>query len=98
MKDLTISLTDQPGSLAALGEATGRAGINMEGACAYVEDGKAVAHICVDDADAARRALREAAVAAFRRKSQPRGLWRQTARRVPHKYLRALERGLGDLR
>src|SRR6266511_4367309 len=60
MKDLTISLTDQPGSLAALGEATGRANINMEGACAYVEDGKAVAHICVDDADGARRALKEA--------------------------------------
>src|SRR6266545_3718286 len=47
MKDLTISLTDQPGSLAALGEATGRANINIEGACAYVEDG-------------ARRALKEA--------------------------------------
>ena len=60
MKDLTISLTDRPGSLAALGEATGRASINMEGACAYVEDGKAVAHICVDDADGARRALTEA--------------------------------------
>lgn len=62
MKDLTISLTDQPGSLAALGEATGRANINIEGACAYLEDGKAVAHICVDDADRARRALTEAGV------------------------------------
>jgi hypothetical protein len=60
MKDLTVSLTDQPGSLAALGEAAGRANINIEGACAYVEDGKAVVHICVDDADGARRALREA--------------------------------------
>jgi hypothetical protein len=46
MKDLTISLTDQPGSLAALGEATGRANINIERACAYLEDGRAVAHIC----------------------------------------------------
>src|SRR5262249_24924707 len=60
MKDLTISLTDQPGSLAALGEATGRANVNIEGACAYVEYGRAVAHICVDDADGARRALTEA--------------------------------------
>jgi hypothetical protein len=60
MKDLTISLSDQPGSLAALGEATGRANVNIEGACAYIEDGKAVAHICVDDADGARRALTEA--------------------------------------
>lgn len=57
MKDLTISLSDQPGSLAALGEATGGANINIEGACACVEDGKAVAHICVEDADGARRAL-----------------------------------------
>src|SRR6266545_4491176 len=32
MKDLTISLTDQPGSLAALGEAAGRANINIDGA------------------------------------------------------------------
>jgi hypothetical protein len=60
MKDLTISLADQPGSLAALGEATGRANINIEGACAYIEDGRAVAHICVDEADRARRALEEA--------------------------------------
>ena len=60
MKDLTISLEDQPGSLAALGEATGRANVNIEGACAYVEDGKAVAHLCIDDADGARRALTEA--------------------------------------
>ena len=32
----------------------------MERVCAYVEDGKAVAHICVDDADGARRALIDA--------------------------------------
>jgi hypothetical protein len=33
---------------------------DIEGACAYVEGGRAVAHICVEDADGARRALREA--------------------------------------
>lgn len=59
MKDLTISLTDRPGALAALGESTGRANINIEGACSYIEDGKAVAHICVEDAEGARRALME---------------------------------------
>jgi hypothetical protein len=59
MKDLTISLSDQPGSLAALGEATGAANINIEGACAYLEDGRPVAHICVEDANGARRALME---------------------------------------
>ncbi len=61
MKDLTISLTGQPRALAALGESTGRANINIEGACAYVEDGKVVAHICVEDADGARRFHRTAA-------------------------------------
>jgi hypothetical protein len=31
MKDLTITLEDSPGRLADLGEATGGAGINIEG-------------------------------------------------------------------
>ena len=31
MKDLTVSLEDRPGTLADLGEALGKAGINIEG-------------------------------------------------------------------
>ena len=31
MKDLTVVLEDRPGELARLGEATGAAGINIEG-------------------------------------------------------------------
>jgi hypothetical protein len=57
MKDLTIMLDDTPGSLAALAEAMGSAGVNIEGICAFAENGRAVAHLCVDDARGARRAL-----------------------------------------
>jgi hypothetical protein len=34
VKDLTITLEDRPGRLADLGEATGKAGVNIEGMCA----------------------------------------------------------------
>jgi hypothetical protein len=62
MKDLTVSLENQPGRLADLGEATGRAGINLEGVCGTTEGGQAVIHILVDDADATRAALSEAGI------------------------------------
>jgi hypothetical protein len=60
MKDLAVSLSDTPGALAAVGEALGGANVNIEGVCVYVADGGAVAHVCVDDAVSARRALDEA--------------------------------------
>ena len=60
MKDLTVIMDDQPGKLADLGEATGRAGINIAGLCAMVGDGKGFIHILVDDGAAASTALREA--------------------------------------
>jgi hypothetical protein len=62
MKDLTVIMEDQPGKLADLGEATGRAGINIAGLCAMVGDGKGFIHILVEDADAARAALEEAGI------------------------------------
>ena len=62
MKDLTVIMEDQPGKLADLGEATGRAGINIAGLCAMVGDGKGFIHILVDDVDAARKALDEAGI------------------------------------
>jgi hypothetical protein len=40
MKDLTVSLEDRPGTLADLGEALGKAGINIEGMCAVARDGR----------------------------------------------------------
>jgi hypothetical protein len=57
MKDLTVIMDDQPGKLADLGEATGKAGINIEGLCAMVGDGKGFIHLLVEDAEGARKAL-----------------------------------------
>jgi hypothetical protein len=62
MKDLTVIMDDQPGKLADLGEATGKAGINIAGFCAMVGDGKGFIHILVDDTAAAREALEEAGI------------------------------------
>ena len=62
MKDLTVIMDDQPGKLADLGEATGRAGVNIEGLCAMVGDGKGFIHILVEDGRAARSALDAAGI------------------------------------
>ena len=58
--DLAVELNDRPGTLAALGEALGKAGVNIDGICGVPAGGKAVVHILVDDASAARRALQQA--------------------------------------
>jgi hypothetical protein len=56
-KDLTVMLEDRPGALADLGEATGKAGINIDGMCGVLSEGTGVIHILVEDAEATRRAL-----------------------------------------
>ena len=56
-KDLTIHLGDHPGSLAKVGEALGKAGVNIDGICGVTVQGKGVIHILVADAAKARRAL-----------------------------------------
>jgi len=58
-KDLTVVLEDRPGTLADMGEALGKAGINIDGLCGFPCQGKGVIHILVEDAAAARRALEE---------------------------------------
>jgi hypothetical protein len=62
--DLTVVLEDRPGELARLGEATGRAGVNLLGMCALTGEGRGYIHILVPDekVDAARAALEEAAM------------------------------------
>jgi hypothetical protein len=55
--DLTVGLTNQPGTLMRASDALGRAGVNIEGACGYVCDGQGVFHVLVEDADRARSAL-----------------------------------------
>jgi hypothetical protein len=61
-KDLTIVLQDRPGELARLGEATGSAGVNIQGMCAMTGEGRGVIHLLFDDDQAgrARHALEEA--------------------------------------
>ena len=59
MKDLTVNLEDRHGRLADLGEATGNAGINIEGICGVAAGLRAV-HVLVDDEAAARAALSDA--------------------------------------
>jgi hypothetical protein len=60
--DLTVILEDQPGKLADLGEATGSAGINIEGFCGVPVEGRGLIHILVEDAAAAREALEGAGI------------------------------------
>jgi hypothetical protein len=62
MKDLTVIMDDRPGKLAELGEATGKAGVNIEGLCAMVGDGKGLIHILVQDEETAKTALSEAGI------------------------------------
>ncbi len=56
-KDLTVTMEDQPGSLARVGEALGIAGINIEGICGMTVKDQAFIHILVEDAVKARRVL-----------------------------------------
>jgi len=61
-RDLTVVLQDRPGELARLGQATGQAGLNIQGMCAITGEGKGVIHLLFDDNDTttARNALEEA--------------------------------------
>jgi hypothetical protein len=52
--DLTVVLTDEPGELAKLGEATGTAGVNIEGMCAFTGEGRGIIHLLVADGAAGR--------------------------------------------
>jgi hypothetical protein len=62
MHDLTIVLKNSPGTLAAMGEALGRAGVSIEGGGAWVVDGRGIAHFLFEDATAARTALESAGI------------------------------------
>lgn len=60
--DLKVVLEDRPGTLADLGEALGRAGVNIMGGCGVACDGPGEIHVLVEDAAAARRALQDAGI------------------------------------
>jgi hypothetical protein len=54
--NLTVVLRDEPGQLASLGEATGAAGVNIEGLCAFTGEGRGIIHLLIGD-DAVDRAV-----------------------------------------
>lgn len=58
--DLCVGLVNQPGTLLRATDALGRAGVNIEGASAFVCDGQGVYHVLVADREQARRALMDA--------------------------------------
>ncbi|MFO8036064.1 MAG: ACT domain-containing protein [Anaerolineales bacterium] len=57
LKDLSVLLEDKPGALAKLGEALGKAEINIEGVAGMTVVDRGVIHLLVEDAPKARRAL-----------------------------------------
>ena len=61
-KDLLVTLEDQPGEGARLGEALGNAGVNIEGLCAIMEGGTGAVHVLVEDVTGAKTALEGAGI------------------------------------
>jgi hypothetical protein len=61
-KDITVSLEDRPGTLADLGEALGKAGVNIEGICGLGVEGRGIIHVLVEDAAKAKQALEGAGI------------------------------------
>ena len=60
MKDLTVVLKHEPGTLADMGESLGKMGINIEGLCGFPLKNEAFIHILVEDETTTRWALEEA--------------------------------------
>lgn len=60
MFDLEITLGNEPGQLAAMGETLGQAGISVEGGGMFLVEDQGVAHFLFDDGPAARSVLEKA--------------------------------------
>jgi hypothetical protein len=60
--DLTVTLKDEPGELARVGEALGSAGVNIEGFVGLGVGGRGIIHLLVGDAAPAREALESAGI------------------------------------
>jgi hypothetical protein len=58
--DLIVGLVNRPGTLLQATDALARAGLNVDGACGYVSEGRGVYHLLVEEAERARRALLDA--------------------------------------
>ena len=57
LKDLTVAVPDQPGTLAHIADAIGSAGINIEAFSGDSVEGTAVLHLLVEDSRAVRAIL-----------------------------------------
>jgi len=58
--DLTIILEDRPGTGAEVCEALGKAGVNIDGHCAFACEGVGILHILVEDPVNARKIVENA--------------------------------------
>ena len=61
-RDLTIVLENRTGTLADMGEALGKAGINIEGMCEFPNEKQGIVHILVRDDVSARSVLEAAGI------------------------------------
>src|SRR2546426_12747580 len=63
-KDLTVVMEDRMGQLAMLGEALGKAKVNVLGGCGITSMGRGTIHLLFDDkaVDAAKRAFQQAGI------------------------------------
>ncbi len=59
-RELTVTLPDKPGQLAAFADALGKAGVNIESLVATTAGGKGTVRFIASDVAAAKRALRGA--------------------------------------
>lgn len=64
MTEFVVHMDNRPGMLASLTEVLAAAGVNIEALAAFGFDGEGLVRLVVDDAHLARRALREAGLAA----------------------------------
>ena len=62
--DISVILEDRPGTLARMGEVLGQAGINIDGMCGFLVEGKGEIHILVRNGSAARKVLDNAGIIA----------------------------------
>jgi hypothetical protein len=68
MFDIELRMRNEPGELARMGEALGRAGVSVEGGGMFLVDEVGVAHFLVADDQAALTALQAAGVAVAARR------------------------------
>jgi hypothetical protein len=58
LEEIIVTVDDEPGALARVGEILGSAGVNIESLSAFSYDGRGVIHLVVDDGEDAGEALR----------------------------------------